>query len=121
VDYTLGQIFPVLPTTAPEILQLTTTETATVETFATKNPDGSFIVMVTNRAVQSATDNNGPGAPRTVVIDVSALGNYSTVTQTTLQNGTDTVNGPQPVALSSAPKLSVTLSGYGTEFLHLVP
>jgi len=121
VDYTLGQLFPVTANTAPEILQLTTTETATVETLATKNPDGSYIVMVTNRAVQSPTDNNGPGAPRTVVLDVSALGNYTTVTQTTLQNGTDTVNGPQPVALSPAPKLSVTLNGYGTEFLHLVP
>ena len=121
VDYTLGQLFPVTATTAPEILQLTATETGTVETLATKNPDGSFIVMVINRAVQSPTDNNGPGAPRTVVIDVSALGNYSTVAQTTLQNGTDTVNGPQPMALSPAPKLSVTLNGYGTKFLHLVP
>ncbi len=121
VDYTLGQFFPVTSTTAPEILQLTATETASVETLATKNSDGSFIVMVTNRAVQSPTDNNGPGAPRTVIIDVSALGNYSTVAQTTLQNGTDTVNGPQPMALSPAPKLSVTLNGYGTEFLHLVP
>lgn len=121
VDYTLGQIFPVSPTTAPEILHLTATETATVETLATKNPDGSFIVMVTNRAVQSPTDNNGPGAPRTVIIDLSALGNYSTVTQTTLQNGTDTVNGPQPATLSPGPKLSVTLNGYGTGFLHLVP
>lgn len=121
VDYTLGQLFPVTASTAPEILQLTTTETATVETLATKNPDGSYIVMVTNRAVQSPTDNNGPGAPRTVVLDASALGKYTTVTQTTLQNGTDTVNGPRPVALSPAPKLSVTLGGYGTEFLHLVP
>ncbi len=121
VDYTLGQLFPVTPTTSPEILQLTTTETATVETLATKNPDGSFLVMITNHAVQSPTDNNGPGVPRTAVVDVSALGNYTTVTQTTLQNGTDTVNGPPPVALSPGPKLSVTLNGYGTEFLHLVP
>lgn len=121
VDYTLGRLFPVTATTAPEILQLTTTESISVETLATKNPDGSFVVMVTNRAVQSPTDNNGTGAPRTVVLDVSALGNYSTISQIILQNGTDTVNGPQPVALSPAPKLSVTLNGYGTEFLHLVP
>jgi hypothetical protein len=121
VDYTLGQLFPVTSTSAPDILELTATETSTVETLATKNPDGSFVVMVTNHAVQSATDNNSTGAPRTVIVDVSAVGNYSTVTQTTLQAGTDTLNGPQPVVLSPAPKLSVTLSGYGTEFLHLVP
>jgi hypothetical protein len=121
VDYSLGQFFPVTATTAPDILELTTTETATVETLATENPDGSYIVMVSNHAVQSPTDDNGPGAPRTIEIDVSALGSYTTLTKTTLQNGTDTVNGPQPVALSPAPKLSVTLSGYGTQFLHLVP
>lgn len=121
VDYTLGQLFPVTTTTNPEFLEFTATETATVESLATKNPDGSYVIMITNRAVNAPTDNNGPGAPRTVIVDVSALGNYTSVSQVTLDTNTNVSNGPSTTTLTPASKFSVTLSGYGTTFLHIQP
>jgi hypothetical protein len=77
--------------------------------------------MITDRAVHSSSDNNGPGDPRTAVVDVTALGKYSSVTQLTLQSDIDLTKGPQPTTLSPSPKLSITLSGYGTTFLHVIP
>jgi hypothetical protein len=56
-----------------------------------------------------------------VIVDVTALGNYSSVTQLTLQSDTDLTKGPQPVTLPPSPKLTVTLNGYGTAFLQLIP
>jgi len=121
VDATLGQMFPVTSTTNPEFLSLTSTDIDSVESLATKNPDGSYVVMITNRAVNSPGDNNGPGAPRTVIVDVSALGNYTSVVQTTLNSKTDASAGPSPVGLTPAPQLSVTLPGYGTTLLQIQP
>jgi hypothetical protein len=121
VDYTLGKMFPVTTTSAPAILSLTSTDSSSVELLATKNPDGSFIVMIANRAVHSASDNNGSGDPRTLIVDVSALGNFSSVSQITLQSNTDIVKGPQPVSLTPASKVTVTLPGYGSVFLQLKP
>ena len=121
VDYTLGQVFPVSSSSAPSILNLSTTETSTVECLATLNPDNSYTVMVTDRAVQSASDNNGPGSPRTVIVDLSALGDVSSVSQITLDANTSIANGPQPLSLTPASKLSVTPNGYGTAFLLLKP
>jgi hypothetical protein len=77
--------------------------------------------LITDRAVHSSSDNNGPGDPRTVIVHVIALGNYFSVAQLTLQSDTDLTKGPQPMTLSPSRKLSVTLNGYGTAFLHMVP
>ena len=66
-------------------------------------------------------DNNGPGDPRTVIVDVTALGNGFSATQLILQSGSDLTKRPQPMTRSPSPKLSVTLNGYGTAFLHLAP
>jgi hypothetical protein len=121
VDFTLSQMFPVSSSSSPTILALESSDVSSIESLATKNPDGSYVVMITDRAVHSSSDNNGPGDPRTVIVDVSALGNYSSVTQTNLQNDTDLAKGPQPVILSPAPKLTVTFNGYGTAFLRLIP
>jgi hypothetical protein len=121
VDFTLTKMFPVTATSAPTILALESSDVATIESLATKNPDGSYVIMITDRAVHSSSDNNGPGDPRTIVVDVTALGNYSSVTQLTLQSDTDLSNGPQAMTLSPSPKLTVTLNGYGTAFLRLIP
>jgi hypothetical protein len=121
VDYTLGKMFPVTPNSAPAFLSLNATDSSSVELLATKNPDSSYIIMVANRAVHSPSDNNGTGDPRTLIIDVSALGNFSSISQITLQSNTDIVNGPQPASLTPAPKLTVTLPGYGSVFLQLKP
>lgn len=121
VDYTLGKLFPVTSSTSPSVLALQATDADTVETLAVRNPDGTVVVMVTNRAVHSASDNNGAGDPRTVIVDTTALGNFSSAQQYTLQRDTDLTNGPQPVSVSPNSKLSVTLPGYGTVILQLKP
>ncbi len=121
VDFTLSQMFPVTASASPAILALEASDTSSIESLATKNPDGSYVLMITNRAVHSSSDNNGAGDPRTVIVDVTALGKYSSVSQLNLQSDTDVTNGPQPTSLTPAPKLSVTLNGYGTAFLHLKP
>jgi hypothetical protein len=120
VDYWLGQLYPQNPS-APDILSLTVTETATVETLATKNSDGSILVMVADRAVVSPSDNNGSGDARTVIIDISALGNFTSASQLNIGASSDVTNGPQPSPITPAPKLTISLPGYGVGFLLLKP
>ena len=119
VDQTLGQMFP--SAAAPSILALTATDTSTVEVLATKNSDGSVVVMVADRAVHAPSDNNGTGDPRTVVVDVSALGKFSSAQTLTLDANTNIATGPAAVAVSTAPQMTMTLGGYGVTFLTLTP
>jgi hypothetical protein len=120
VDYWLGQLYAQTPA-APDILTLTATETATTEILATKNSDGSVLVMVVDRAVLSPSDNNGTGDLRAAVIDISALGNFTTASQLNIGAGSNVTNGPQPVSITAASKLTVNLPGYGVAFLILKP
>jgi len=120
VDYWLGQLYPQSPS-APDIHSLTATESATVEALATKNSDGSALVMVADRAVLSPTDNNGAGDPRTVIVDVSALGNFTSASQLNIGAAFNVSNGQQPSGISMSPKLTVNLPGYGVTFLILKP
>lgn len=125
VDYELGQLFPA-PTGGPypAILTLTDSESpsaATLELLATKNADGSVIVMVVNRAVHAATDNNGTGDPRTTVIDLSALGNFSSAMQMNIDASTNLTNGPQWASITPTSKMSITQAGYGVTFIALKP
>ena len=120
VDYWLPQLYPQTPA-PPDILSLTITETATVETLATKNSDGSVLLMVADRAVLSPSDNNGSGDARTVILDISALGNFPSASQLNIGATSDLTNGPQPNPITLAPKLTVTLPGYGVSFLLLKP
>lgn len=122
VDYWLAKTFPSTPASpGPDILQLTVTETSTVEVLATKNSDGSAVVMVVDRAVHSSTDNNGPGDPRTVVLDLSALGTFTSAMELTLDARTDPAAGPAPAPVTPAPKMTITLAGYGATVLTLKP
>jgi hypothetical protein len=63
-------------------LELLVTKTSSAEILATKNRDGSVVVMIVDRAVHAATDNNGASDPRTVIVDVSAPGPFSSATTT---------------------------------------
>jgi hypothetical protein len=120
VDYWLAQMYPQAPA-PPDILTLTITETATVETLATKNSDGSVLLMVANRAVLSPSDNNGTGDARSVILDISALGDFTSASQLNIGATSDVTNGPQPGSITLAPKLTVALPGYGVSFLLLKP
>jgi hypothetical protein len=55
---------------------------------------------------------------RTVIVDVTALGNDSCVTQLTLRSDTDLTQGPQPMTLSAA---QTPAQGLRYRFLHIVP
>jgi hypothetical protein len=77
--------------------------------------------MMANHAVHAPSDNNGDGDPRTVIVDVSALGTFATATQLTIDGNTDTVNGPAEVAITPAARITVSLGGYGVTFVTLHP
>jgi Abnormal spindle-like microcephaly-assoc'd, ASPM-SPD-2-Hydin len=117
VDYYLQRYFPSPP--GSDILTLDTTDSQTVEILATRNGDGSAVVMVANRAVRAASDNNGPGDPRTVVVDVSGLGAFTSASLLTIDANTDTSLGPAATSVPPAPRMTITLNGYGVAFLYL--
>jgi hypothetical protein len=123
VDKTLAALYPSTPTSAgPEILQLTATDTTTVETLATKNSDGSVTVMVDDHAVASSTDNNGAGETRTVIVDLSGLGSFSSASVLTIDATTSATTGPAAaVSATPAARMPVSLGGYGVAWLMLKP
>jgi hypothetical protein len=117
VDYWLSRYYASPP--GAQILPMADPDTATVEILPTQYSDGSVVIMVANHAVQNPADNNGPGDPRTVIVDVSALGSFSTASALTLDATTNITTGPSPVTLTPAARMSVTLNGYGVTFLTL--
>jgi len=119
VDYWLQRMFPSPPGAA--ILEVADTEPtpSTVEVLATRQQNGNIVIMVANHAVQTGSDNNGTGAPRTVVIDVSALGSFSQASLLTLDAKTDVTHGPSPVAVPPASRITLNFTGYGVSFLTL--
>jgi hypothetical protein len=121
VDYWLQRMFPSPP--GATILEVADTEPAptTVEVLATLQQNGNIVIMVANHAVQSSSDNNGPGAPRTVVIDVSALGSFSQASLLTLDATTNVTTGPSPVVVQPASRITLNFTGYGVSFLTLTP
>ncbi|HEX4007555.1 MAG TPA: hypothetical protein VHX60_15370 [Acidobacteriaceae bacterium] len=116
VDYWLGKYFG-----QGQWNQLTATSTdeGNVEVLAVQQAGGATLVMIVDHAVASPSDNNGAGAPRTVLVDVSALGTFTTAKQLTLDSTTSPTNGPAEQTVTPAPQMQVTLNGYGTTFLTL--
>ncbi len=122
VDETLTELYPAGPTDPElEILNQDVTDSSSTETLATRNADGQVVVMVVDRAVHAASDNNGSGDPRTVIVDLSGLGSFSAATQITLDASTSATSGPLPLFLPPASRMPVTLNGYGVSFLVLKP
>ena len=117
VDYWLARIFANPP--GADLLDYTVTDTTDLETLPVLNADGSVTVMVSNFAVKSAGDNNGPGAPRTVQIDTTALGNFATASLLTIDASTNVATGPTPLSFTPATQTEITLNGYGVAFLTL--
>jgi len=83
--------------------------------------DGTVVIMVADHAVHAPSDNNGTGDPRTVVLDLSALGTFSSASHVTIDANTNPISGPVGVPITPAPRLTVTLNGYGVSFLTLTP
>jgi hypothetical protein len=122
VDKTLTSLYPsTAASPGPNILQLNATDTSTVETLATQNSSKAVTVMVADRAVASPSDNNGTGSPRTVVVDLSGLGSFTSASLLTIDAATSASTGPAPVSVTPAARMNITLPGYGVAFLTLTP
>lgn len=117
VDYTLQHKFP----TASTLLDYSATDDAEIETLAVQNLDGSVVVMVANHALNATTDNNGPGAPRSVLVDVSALTLPSpqSASVLTIDANTNVSTGPVENAVAAGPQIPVNFNGYGVAFITL--
>jgi hypothetical protein len=77
--------------------------------------------MAVDHAVNSPNDDNGPGAPRTVIVDLSQLGSFSSATELTIDANTDVTAGPQAVSVPPQPQMTLAMGGYGVTFLKLMP
>ena len=118
VDYWLGRYFPSPQGSA--ILQLDVSDSATVEILATlRGSDNQYVIMIANHAVHASSDNNGAGDPRTVLLDLSALGSITSATQLTIDARTNSVVRPEPQAITPSAQMEITLPGYGVTFLEL--
>lgn len=122
VDRSLATFYPSTSASpGPDILTATPTDTTSIETLATRASNGVVRVMIVDRAVHAATDNNGTGDPRTVIVDTSSLGNFTAASLLTIDATTDVTNGPAADGIAPAPRLAIPLSGYGVAFLSLMP
>ena len=101
VDYWLAQMFPSPP--GAELMSYTTTDISDIEVLPVVNGDGSVVVMVANYAVKTSGDNNGPGAPRIILIDTTALGNFSSGSLLTIDANTSVASGPVASTVTPAP------------------
>ncbi|MGC2637880.1 MAG: hypothetical protein WA294_11930 [Acidobacteriaceae bacterium] len=116
VDYWMGKTFG---QGQWNLLQATSNDNANVEILAVQRAGGPTLVMVVDHAVASAADNNGTGAPRAVLVDLSALGTFTSAQQLTLDAGTSPTAGPTEQSVTPAAQMQVTLNGYGTTILTL--
>jgi hypothetical protein len=119
-DYWLERMFPSPP--GASLLSYTDTDSAEIETLPVMNSNGNVVVMVANHAVNNpATDNNGPGAARSVLIDTSALGNFSSGSLLTIDASTNVATGPVASSVTPAAQMTISFTGYGVAFLTLTP
>jgi hypothetical protein len=124
VDEALATIYRSTPSApGPNILTLTATDTSTVETLATENSGGVVTVMIVDRAVASPSDNNGNGLPRTVIVDASGLGqgSFGSASLLTIDAATSVASAPMAVSVTPAPRMTITLPGYGVAWLQFTP
>ena len=119
VDYWLARMFPSPP--GASMLQFTNTDDGEIEILPVQNPDGSVVIMLSNHALNAPTDNNGPGAPRTISIDISALGSFQSGSLLTIDANTNVTSGPTPTSVTPSAQMTVVFNGYGVAFLTLTP
>ncbi len=122
VDQALATLYPATPGSPGQtILELSATDTTTVETLATRESDGSVTVMVDNHALASPTDNNGAGAPRTVIVDISSLGTFSSASTLSFNAQSSATSAPTAAPATLAPRMTIPMGGYGVTWLLLKP
>lgn len=122
VDYWLQRYFPAASGTQfAHLLQFTNSNNAQIEVLPVENPDGSVVIMVSNHAVASAADNNGKGLTANVTLDTSALGSFTSASELIFDATTSPTNGPTPAQISPGSPIHLTMNGYSSAFIKLVP
>jgi hypothetical protein len=117
VDYWLARKFPAPP--GADLLTYTSTDTSDIEILPVQNPDGSVTVMIVNYAVKEWGDTNGSGAPRIVLVDTSAFGNFSSASLLLIDGNTNVATGPTASSVTPAAQIPIAFTGYGVAFLTL--
>jgi hypothetical protein len=117
VDYWLGQMFPA--GTNQQLLQFTNSDNSEIEVLPVLNTDGSIVLMISNHAVASSTDNDGDGLTANISLDVSAVGPFTSVTQVKIDSSTSPSTGPTLASISPTSLIQLTLNGYGVVFVQL--
>lgn len=117
VDYWLSRTFAA--TGGGQVLSVANSDEGNVEVLAVKETNGQTIVMVSDHGVANTNDNNGPGVPRTVLVDVSALGPFTSAQEVMIDKNTSATAGPTEETVSAAPQMQVRIDGYGVAFLVL--
>ena len=122
VDYWLGQYFPTGNGNPQQLLlDSTNSNTAQVEVLPVQNADGSVVILVSNHAVASPTDNNGAGLTANVSIDISALGSFSSASELVIDSTTSATAGPTATPVTATSPINLTMNGYSVAFVKLVP
>lgn len=119
VDYWLGREFPA--DAGSNVLQYSTSDSEDLEILPVINADGSVVIMAANRAVNSPADNNGPGVSKTMQIDISALGSFSSGSLLVIDSTTSATTGPTATSVTPTSKMTINLDGYSVAFLKLQP
>jgi len=117
VDYYLTRMFP--SGAGASLLNFSSADTSDIEVLPVRDADGSAVVMIANYAVANASDNNGAGLARTVSLDISALGSFSSGSLLVIDSRTNPTTGPVAMSLTPTSPITVSLNGYGVAFLKL--
>jgi hypothetical protein len=117
VDAWLAQMFPA--GTGQHILTFSNTDNAEVEVLPVRNTDGSVVVLISNHAVASPSDNNGAGLNGKITLDLSGLGPFTNASLVTIDSTTSPITGPTPVSISPTSPITLTLNGYSSALLKL--
>ena len=117
VDYWLAQMFPA--GSGQQVLNFSNTNNAEVEVLPVLNTDGSVVILVSNHAVASPSDNNGAGLTGKISLDVSGLGSFTSASLLMIDSTTNPINGPSPVSISPTSPIALTLTGYSVALLKL--
>jgi hypothetical protein len=121
VDRALATAFSPTATATQSILTTSNTDASDVEALATVNSSGQVTVLVANRALAAATDNNGAGVARTIVVDLSNFSLFYAISQTQVDQTTNLTSGPALAGVTPAARMIVTLPGYGMAILKGTP
>ncbi len=119
VDYYLARMFP--SNAGSNLLGFTSTDDTDIEVLPVRNADGSVVVMISDYAVANPADNNGAGLARSVGVNTSALGSFSSASLLVIGKNTSATTGPTAASVSPASPITISLGGYGVAFLKLTP